>query len=98
MIEGNTNKHLVERRLIESRNSEVIKTHSESIRFNHGSNQRQSEEIAYGLLHLEWSRGNGALVRSGGETDARRLTLVALPPKTAQSPKTALPPKTARPH
>ena len=46
MIEGHTNKHLVERRLIESRNSEVIKTHSESIRFNRGSNQRQSEEIA----------------------------------------------------
>jgi hypothetical protein len=46
MIEGHTHKHLVERRLIESRNSEVIKTHSESIRFNRRSNQRQSEEIA----------------------------------------------------
>jgi len=98
MIEGHTNKHLVERRLIESSNSEVIKTHSESIRFNHGSNQRQSEAIAYGLLHSDEPRGNGALVRSCGETDTRRLALVALPPKTAQSPKTALPPKTARPH
>ena len=53
MIEGHSERQLIERRLIEresSSNSEVITIHSDSFRSTHGCNQRQSEAITYGLL------------------------------------------------
>jgi hypothetical protein len=44
-LEGHTERHLIERRMIESSNSEVIKIHSDPIRSNLGTTQRRSDLI-----------------------------------------------------
>ena len=66
MLEGHTERHLIERRMIESSNSEVIKIHSDPLRSDHGSNQRRSEAIAYGLLDEPF--GLAARQRRAGTT------------------------------